>query len=85
LPLSQWFQAIYLVSQAKNRILSLETMRQIGVSYPTSWKIKHKHMEVMKDRDSQNFLRGIIHVDDAYFGGELNGRYLSGKLSARGA
>jgi hypothetical protein len=59
-------------------------MRQIGVSYPTSWKIKHKHMEVMKDRDSQNFLRGIIHVDDAYFGGELNGD-IAGQGSKRGS
>ena len=26
----------------------------------------------MQERDSQNFLQGIIHVDDAYFGGELS-------------
>ncbi len=30
-------------------------------------------MEAMKDCEGQYFLRGIIHVDDAYFGGELNG------------
>jgi hypothetical protein len=30
-------------------------------------------MEAMKDRDGQYFLRGIIHIDDACFGGELNG------------
>jgi len=73
LTLSKWFQAIYLITHAKNGISALELKRQIGVSYPTSWKIKHKLMEAMKDREGQHFLRGIIHVDDAYFVGELNG------------
>jgi len=73
LPLAKWFQAIYLITHAKNGISALELKRQLGVSYPTSWKIKHKLMEAMKDRDGQYFLRGIIHIDDAYLGGELNG------------
>lgn len=73
LPLSKWLQAIYLVSHAKNGISALEIKRQTGVSYPTSWKMKQKLMEVMKDRDSQYFLHGHIHIDDAYLGGELNG------------
>ena len=30
-------------------------------------------MEAMRDRDGQYFLRVMIHIDDAYFGGELNG------------
>jgi hypothetical protein len=30
-------------------------------------------IEAAKDRDGQYFLRGIIHIDDACFGGELNG------------
>jgi hypothetical protein len=42
-------------------------------NYPTSWKIKHQLMEAAKDRDGQYFLRGIIYIDDAYSGGELNG------------
>ena len=51
----------------------MELKRQLGVSYPTSWKIKHKLVEAMKDRDGRYLLRGIVHIDDAYFGGELNG------------
>lgn len=73
LPLAKWFQAIYLVTHAKNGISAMELRRQLGVSYPTAWKIKHKLMEAMQERDSQYLLEGIIHVDDAYFGGELSG------------
>ncbi len=51
----------------------MELKRQLGVSYPTSWKIKYKLMETMKDRDGKHLLRGTVHIDDAYFGGEFNG------------
>ena len=51
----------------------MELRRQLGVSYPTGWRIKHKLMQAMQERDSQYLLQGIIHIDDAYFGGELSG------------
>ena len=73
LPLATWFQAIYLITHAKNGISAMELRRQLGVSYPTGWRIKHKLMQAMQERDSQYLLQGIIHIDDAYFGGELSG------------
>lgn len=51
----------------------MELKRQLGISYPTARKIKHKLMQAMRERDGQYHLQGIIHVDDAYFGGELSG------------
>ena len=51
----------------------MELRRQLGVSYLTGWRIKHKLMQAMQERDSQYLLQGIIHIDDAYFGGELSG------------
>jgi hypothetical protein len=44
----------------------MELGRHIGVSYPTSWKIKHKIMQAMQERDNQYLLRGIVQLDDAY-------------------
>jgi len=73
LPLAKWFQAIYLITDAKNGISAMELKRQLGVNYPTSWKIQYKLMEAVKDRDSKYLLREIVHIDDAYLGGELNG------------
>lgn len=73
LPLATWFQAIYLITHAKNGISAMELRRQLGVSYLTGWRIKHKLMQAMQERDSQYLLQGIIHIDDAYFGGELSG------------
>ena len=51
----------------------MELRRHLGVSNANGWKIKHKLMQAMQVRDSQYFLRGNIHVDDAYYGGELSG------------
>jgi hypothetical protein len=40
-------------------------------------------MEAMKDRNGQYFFGGIIHVDDAYFRGELNGAKAGGDQTIR--
>lgn len=73
LPLTTWFLAIFLVTQTKNGISALELKRQLGVSYCTAWSVKHKLMQVMKERDDSQPLCGIIQMDDAYWGGEHHG------------
>lgn len=73
LPLNIWFTAIYLLTQSKNGMSVLELHRQVGVSYNTAWEMKHKIMQVMKERDDELQLSGLIQVDDAYLGGEHHG------------
>ena len=73
LPLTVWFMAIYLITQAKTGISALSLKRQIGVSYNTAWSIKQKIMQAMKERDDGKPLNGIIQLDDVYWGGERRG------------
>lgn len=73
LPLTTWFLAIYLISQAKTGLSALALRRQLGVSYPTAWLIQHKLMQVMAEREDRYVLAGRIQVDDAYLGGERTG------------
>ena len=73
LPLTQWFLAIYLITQSKSGLSALALKRQIGVSYNTAWAIKHKIMQVMKEQDDKRPLSGLIQIDDAYYGGEKRG------------
>lgn len=73
LPLTIWFLAIYLVSQAKTGLSSLALHRQLGVSYPTAWLLHHKLMHAMAQREQCHQLRGLIQLDDAYLGGERAG------------
>lgn len=71
--LTTWFLGIYLVTQSKNGISALELMRQLGITYNAAWRMKHKLMQVMKERDDSRPLEGIIQLDDAYWGGEHRG------------
>jgi transposase-like protein len=73
LPLTTWFLAIYLLSQAKTGLSALALKRQLGVSYPTAWRIHHKLMTAMADREARYILNGRVQIDDAYLGGERNG------------
>ncbi len=73
LPLTTWFLAMFLLTQQKNGISALELKRHLGVSYLTAWRVKHKLLQVMKERDDGTPLGGVIEVDDAYWGGERHG------------
>lgn len=73
LPLSTWFLAMHLITQAKNSVSALELKRHLGVSYPTAWLLKHKIMEVMRLREDSRRLTGRVEIDDAYLGGQVQG------------
>ena len=74
LPLKKWFLAIYLLTQRKKSTSALQLSREIGVNYDTAWKLKHKLMQVMMERQSEKKLAGRIEMDDAYIGGEKPGK-----------
>ncbi len=69
LPLTLWFQGIYLITQDKKGISAMKLHRHLGISYNAAWRMKHKLMQVMMERDHNNKLSGLIELDDAYLGG----------------
>ena len=73
LPLTVWFLAIHLLTQAKTNMSMLELSRHLGVSYPSAWLMKHKLMEVMRLREATRQLSGRVEIDDGYLGGERSG------------
>lgn len=73
LPLRKWFLAMHLLTQGKHGISALELKRQIGVSFETAWKVKHKLLQVMLERENGRVLSERVEVDDAYMGGEQHG------------
>lgn len=74
LPLTTWFLAMYLLTQRKNGLSALQLSRELGVSYNTAWKLKHKLLQVMLERNQGETLSGRIEIDDAYLGGERSGK-----------
>jgi transposase-like protein len=72
-PLTTWFRAMYLVTQTKQGISSIELGRRLGTTQTTAWKIKTKLAEAMRLVNDRVPLDGRIEVDDAYLGGERGG------------
>jgi len=70
LPLTRWFLAMHLLTQSKNNVSALELKRHLGVCYKSAWLMKHKLMEVMRQREDSRQLDGRVEIDDAYLGGE---------------
>ena len=83
LSLTDWFRAMYHLSQCKNGISALELSRRLGVADNTAWMLHHKLMQVMFERDAGKPLEGPVHLDDSYIGGARSdgttGRGASGK------
>ena len=73
LPLVTWFQALYFLTQGKNSTSTLELKRLLGVGYRTAWRIKHKLMQAMYEREESTILAQRVEIDDAYLGGERRG------------
>jgi transposase-like protein len=74
LSLRVWFRAIYLVTQSKQGISSVELGRRLGVTQTTAWTLKHKLAQVMIERNAKRRLKGKVQMDDAYMGGARPGR-----------
>jgi transposase-like protein len=73
LPLRIWFLGMYLLTQPKNGTSVLELRRELGISYNAAWRLKHKLLQAMKERDDSQPLCGHVQLDDAYLGGERRG------------
>lgn len=73
LPLTRWFRAMYLITQTKQGISSIELGRRLGTTQTTAWKIKTKLAEVMRIDNDRTPLEGRVEMDDAYLGGKRSG------------
>jgi len=73
LALTVWFLGMYFLTQNKNNVSALELRRLLGISYPAAWRMKHKLMQVMFEREKTTKLSGRVETDDAYLGGENPG------------
>lgn len=78
-PLTLWFHAIFVFSNAKSGISAKEMERQLGVTYKTAWRILSLIRKALtQDTDK---LSGDVETDGAYFGGKKNAGRNNEKLS----
>lgn len=70
-PLTLWFHALFIFSNAKSGISAKEMERQLGVTYKTAWRILKLIREALGQGNDK--LRGDVEMDESYFGGKKKG------------
>ena len=71
--LKKWFWAIFLLANDKRGLSALQLSKKLDVSYYVAWTMLHKIRYGMMDRDRPYELKGVIEIDDSFFGGGAGG------------
>jgi len=73
LPLTTWFRAMWHMTSQKNGVSALGLQRTLGLgSYKNAWAMLHKLRRAMV-RPGRDRLRGVVEVDETYWGSEEEG------------
>src|ERR1700689_2015633 len=86
IPLHKWVYAMYLLVTARKGISSMQLAKEIGVTQKSAWFMLQRLREACSAPDNIDKLRGVIEIDEAFFGGKERNKHESKKLHAgRGA
>lgn len=73
-PLRLWFRAMWHLTSQKYGANALGLQRELGLgSYHTAWEWLHKLRRAMV-RPGRDRLKGVVEVDETYWGGEQSGK-----------
>lgn len=64
-PLTDWFLAIWLMSSNKAGTSAKQIERELGVTYPTAWRMMHQIRKMMEAPD--DLLTGEVELDESYY------------------
>ena len=73
LPLRKWFLAVYLMTESKKGISSLQLKRTLKVAYRTAWYLCHRIRAAMEDAYPMP-LKGLVEIDETFIGGKVRGK-----------
>ena len=68
-PLTKWFQCMWLLTQSQGLVATIELARQLDLKWDSAWLMRQKLMQVMAEREAGQKLSVRIEVDDAVLGG----------------
>lgn len=68
-PLSKWFVAIYLATNHKKGISSIQLSKDISVTQRTAWFMLHRIREMVRPKQMP-VLKGNVMIDHTYHGGK---------------
>jgi transposase-like protein len=73
-PLMVWFWTIFMVACDKRGHSALSISKELKISYWVAWTLLQKIRRAMAEQDRRYKLKGIVELDDAYWGDKDKGK-----------
>ena len=74
IPLSKWFIAIYLVTNHKKGISSLQLGRDLNITQKSAWHMIMRIREMMRTKTTVK-MDNVVEVDEVYIGGKMKNKH----------
>jgi len=83
IPFRTWFAAIFLATNHKKGISSVQLASDLGITQKTAWFVLHRIREMLKEKAPKMLgEKNMVEVDEAYIGGKERNKHFSKQRSS---